>query len=84
MSSQTRKRDIILRYLRNILGGLLALPVSLVIVTAIIVIVVLLLPIIWSVIIMWWVNGFRAKLAGEPQQQVIEECECEDGKHLHA
>ena len=75
MSSQTRKRDIILRYLRNILGGLIALPVSLVIVTAIIIIVVLLLPIIWGIIILWWVNGFRAKLSGIPEEkeEIIDE-----------
>lgn len=80
MSSSTRKRDIILIYLRNIAGGLIALPVSLVIVTALIVAVVLLLPVIWIMIILWWVNGFREIITGEKRQDTTE-CFCEDSKH---
>jgi len=79
MSSSTRKRDIILVYLRNIAGGLIALPISLVIVTALIVMAVLLLPVIWAVIILWWVNGFRHILTGEKRDET--ECFCEDDTH---
>lgn len=76
MSSSTRKRDIILIYLRNIAGGLIALPVSLVIVTALIVMAVLLLPVIWAIIILWWVNGFRHILTSEKSNET--ECTYED------
>lgn len=80
MSSSSRKRDIILVYLRNIAGGLIALPVSLVIVTTLIVMAVLLLPVIWGMIILWWVNGFRHIVTGEKQDYT--ECFCEDDNHV--
>lgn len=83
MSSKARKREIIFTYLRNIAGAIVSLPISLLVVTGVILIVLLLLPVIWAIMILWWVNGFRQTLIGvEPLEEI--ECECEDGSHKHA
>ncbi len=58
-------RDILYLYLRNIAAGLISLPISLIVITVIIVSAVLLLPVIWSVIILWWINGFKQVVNGE-------------------
>jgi hypothetical protein len=81
MADRKRKRDTLYIYLRNIAGAIIALPVSLLLITVIIVIAVLLLPLLWALIIVWWVNGFKIALTGEKQDEI--ECECEDGEHGH-
>jgi hypothetical protein len=65
MSSKSRKRDILVTYLRNVLGGLIALPVSLLIISVIILGAVLILPFLWMLIIMWWANGFKNVVNGD-------------------
>jgi hypothetical protein len=69
VSESKRKRDTALIYLRNIAGAIVSLPISLLLVTGIIIIAVMLLPVIWFVMILWWVNGFRHTLTGVPQEK---------------
>jgi len=86
MSSKARKREIILTYLRNIAGALISLPISLVIVTILILAALLLLPLIWGIMILWWVNGFKQTLLAKQLEQEMDqlECECVDWTHKHA
>ena len=66
-----------MKYLKRILAGLVALPIALIIVTGINFLVLLALPIIWFIIILWWVNDMSHRLNKDPyyteEEEIIED-----------
>lgn len=61
----------LLKYLKHVLFGIIALPVAILVVTGLIVIEILVLPFLWMVIIMWWVNSFSRIVSGENESDSI-------------
>jgi len=55
----------VLKYLKHVLFGVVALPCALLIVTTLIFVEILALPFLWMIIIMWWVNSFGKIVSGE-------------------
>jgi len=61
----------VLKYLKHVLFGVVALPCALLIVTTLIFIEILALPFLWMIIIMWWVNSFGRIVSGENETDSI-------------
>ena len=61
----------LLKYLKHVLFGIIALPVAILIVTGLIAIEILALPFLWMIIIMWWVNSFSKIVSGENESDSI-------------
>jgi hypothetical protein len=49
-------------YLKRLLVGVAALPIALLIVTLLVLAEILLLPILWFLIVVWWVHAFGQKI----------------------
>ena len=66
----------IVKYWQHVLVGLVALPISLIIVTSLILLALLALPLIWFIIILWWVNDFKVRMNRDPnyveEEEIIE------------
>lgn len=61
------------KYWKHVLFGLVALPISLIIVTAVILLALLALPLIWAIMILWWVNDFGNRVNRDPNYVEEEE-----------
>lgn len=63
----------IVKYWQHVLVGLVALPISLLIVTSVILLALLALPLLWFIIILWWVNDFKTRMNRDPNYVEEEE-----------